>query len=95
MVSTFRRDLGPLDLEIVERALNGVVDAVRTEAPCDLESDEALEAALRRELVEMVRSSGVSDPEVLLDLLVADWSDRYTRETWRTRPPSPNEGTSE
>jgi hypothetical protein len=76
MVSTFRRDLDPLDLEIVERAFNSVVGAVSAEAPCDLESDEALEAALRRELTEMVRSSGVSDPESVLDILVADLSDR-------------------
>jgi hypothetical protein len=77
MDSTFRRDLDPLDLEIVERAFHGVVDAVSTEAPCGLDSDEALEAALRHALVEMVRSSGVSDPEALLDILVADFSDRY------------------
>jgi hypothetical protein len=76
MVSTFRRDLDPLDLEIVERAFHGVVDAVSTEGPCDLDSDEALEAALRRELVGMIRSSGVSNPEALLNILVADLSDR-------------------
>ncbi|HUW74746.1 MAG TPA: hypothetical protein VMW05_12120 [Methyloceanibacter sp.] len=78
MVSTYRRDFDPLDLEIVERAFHGVLDAVSTEAPFDLYSDEALEAALRRELVEMVSSSGVSDPEALLHNLVADLSDKYS-----------------
>jgi len=37
--------------------------------PVELESDEELEIALRRELAEMVRASGVSDADVLLDML--------------------------
>ena len=36
----------------------------------DLESDEELELALRRELAEMVRANGVSDPDVLLDMVI-------------------------
>jgi hypothetical protein len=40
--------LRPFDLEIVERALEGVSPAtIRTEVPCELENDEALEAARR------------------------------------------------
>ena len=38
--------------------------------PSDLESDEEVELALRGELAEMVRASGVSDANVLLDI---DW----------------------
>jgi hypothetical protein len=37
----------------------------------DFESDEALEAALRRELIEIARFNGVSDPETLQDILLA------------------------
>lgn len=78
MVSRFRRDLDPLDLEVVERAFEVVSDAIKIKAPFDPDSDEALEAALRRELVEMVCSTGVSDPIALLDTLVADLSDRHS-----------------
>ena len=37
----------------------------------DFESDEALEAVLRRELIEIARFNGVSDPETLRDILFA------------------------
>jgi hypothetical protein len=78
MVSKFRRDLDPLDLEIVERAFDGVSDAIKTGTNLvDPESDEELETALLRELVEMVSVSGVSDPEALRDILVADMIDRW------------------
>jgi len=71
MVGTLQRDLDPLDLEIVERAVKGVSDAIKAgPTPPDLESDEELELALRGELAEMVRASGVSDADVLLDILI-------------------------
>jgi hypothetical protein len=76
MVLQFRRDLDPLDLEVVERAFEVASDAIKTKATFDPDSDEALEAAMRRELVEMICSTGVSDPEALLDILFADFSDR-------------------
>ena len=60
-------DLDPLDLEIVERALQGISEGA---VSLDLESDEELELALRRELAEMIRASGVSDADVLLDILI-------------------------
>jgi hypothetical protein len=66
MVYTLQDDLDPLDLEIVERAVQGVCEGVATG---DLESDEELERALRRELAETVRASGVTDAEALLDIL--------------------------
>jgi hypothetical protein len=70
MVYTLQGDLDPLDLEIVERALQGLCEGIAaSSAPLDLESDEELERALRRELAETVRASGVTDAESLLDIL--------------------------
>jgi hypothetical protein len=80
MISRLRRGLDPLDLEIVERAFHCALDTIRSDPTLDLESDEELESALRRELEEMVRSSGISDPEGVLDVLVADFSERYGTE---------------
>lgn len=51
---SLRRELDPLDLEILDRAF----DATQAVA-----SDEGLEAILRRELVEIACFNGVSDPE--------------------------------
>jgi hypothetical protein len=70
MIPNAKFALDPLDLEIVERALDHVLDAIQSKALSEVESDAALEAALRCELVEMVRFSGVSDPEALRDILV-------------------------
>jgi hypothetical protein len=62
----------PLDLEILERALKDAKAAVQNNDPrLDFDSDEELEAALRRELIEIACSKAVSDPETLLDLLLA------------------------
>jgi len=38
--------------------------------PVDSDSDEALEAILRRELIEIACFNGVSDPETLRDILL-------------------------
>ena len=71
MAYTHPRDLDPLDLEIIERAVQGVSDVMESgPAPDDFESDAELEHALRRELAEMVRASGVGDADVLLDILI-------------------------
>jgi len=75
MFSTLRRDLDPLDLEILERAFEGALIALKKNiAVGDLDSDEALEAALRRELIEIALFNGVSDPETLRDVLLAAMS---------------------
>ena len=59
----------PLDLEIMERALKDAKAAVQNNDPgLDFDTDEELEAALRRELIEIV--TAVSDPERLLDLVL-------------------------
>ena len=39
--------------------------------PVDIDSDEGLEAILRRELIEIARLNGVSDLETLRDILLA------------------------
>ena len=68
MLSKFRRDLDPLDLELLERAWVAVKE---NDSLVDLDSDEALEANLRRELIDIARFNGVSDAEVLRDVLLA------------------------
>jgi hypothetical protein len=79
VISNFQRELDLLDLEIVEGAFDDVSIAIKTGANrVDPESDEELEAALLQELSEMVRFSGVSDPDALRDVLVADMIDRWT-----------------
>jgi hypothetical protein len=58
----------PLDREIIERALEAAHAAVKSNCPRDaLESDEALEHALRRELLDIACSAGISDAETLCD----------------------------
>jgi hypothetical protein len=73
MLYRFGRDLDPLDLELLERVWVAVKE---NDALVDLDSDEALEATLRRELVEIARSNGVSDAETLRDVLLAAMSDQ-------------------
>jgi hypothetical protein len=72
MPSKFRHDLDPLDLELLERAFESAWVAVKqNDSLADLDSDEELEANLRRELSEIVRSYGVSDAETLRDIILA------------------------
>jgi hypothetical protein len=73
MLSKFRRDLDPLDLELLERAWVAVKE---NDSLVDLDSDEALEAILRLELIEIACSNGVSDAETLRDVLLAAMSDQ-------------------
>jgi hypothetical protein len=71
MDGTLTRDLDPLDLEVLERALASTPDVIKSGLEAaELESDEELERALRRELAEMIRASGESDPDALLDMLM-------------------------
>ena len=54
----------PLDREIFERALEAAHAALKTNLPSDaLDSDEALEQALRRELIDIALTAGISDAE--------------------------------
>jgi len=67
-----RNELDPLDSEILEKALDATWDAIKsTGQHLEAESDEELEFALRRELIEIVRLNGVSDPATLKDILLA------------------------
>jgi hypothetical protein len=67
-----RNELDPLDNEILERALDATRYAIKTTGQhFDAESDEELEAALRRELIEIARLNGVRDSETLKDILLA------------------------
>jgi hypothetical protein len=62
----------PLDREVLERAFDAARAAVKNNDPsAEFDSDERLEAALRRELVEIACFNGVSDPETLRDLVLA------------------------
>ena len=61
--------MDPLDLEILERAVDATWVAVKGH---DSDSDESLEALLRRELIEIACFKGVSDPETLRDILLAN-----------------------
>lgn len=89
MVHTLRRDLDPLDWEVVERAVQGVLDAINIgSGPLDNESDEELELALRRELAEMVRASGVSDADALLNILIEGMSEKVGRARLQSHPSS-------
>jgi hypothetical protein len=72
MLSKLRRDLDPLDNEFLERALESAGSAVNLNSShIDLESDQQLEAELRRELIEIARSYGASGAEILRDVLLA------------------------
>jgi hypothetical protein len=63
--------LDPLDAEILQRAFEATWTAIKESSrPVDFESDEELEAALRRELIEIAHFNGVSDPETLRDILL-------------------------
>ena len=65
MFRSFRHEFDPLDLEILERALNATWAAVkdnRNDPPADFDSNEGLETILKRELIETARFNGVSDP---------------------------------
>ena len=71
MFRSLRHKLDPLDQEILEKAFDATWDAVKlNNLPVDFDSDEALEASLRRELIEIACFNGVSDPETLRDILL-------------------------
>jgi hypothetical protein len=68
---SLRQQFDPLDCEILERAFDAAWSAVKGhDLPTDFDSDEGLEAILRRELIEIACFNGVSDPESLRDILL-------------------------
>ena len=76
MQSKLRRYFDPLDVELMERAFESARAAVKgNHAPSGkLDTDEQLEANLRRELIEIALNNGVSDPETLRDILLSTLS---------------------
>jgi hypothetical protein len=69
---SLRHELDPLDLGILEKAFDATWAAVKENDPLiNFDSDEGLAAILRRELIEIARFNGVTDPETLRDILLA------------------------
>ena len=67
-----KNELDPLDREFLERAFDATWELIKgSHQLFDADSDEDLEAEVRRELVEIARVNGVSDPETLKDILLA------------------------
>lgn len=72
MFRSLRNLLDPLDREIMERTFDITLVAVKEGIHrLDFDSDERLEAILRRKLIELACFKGVSDPETLRDVLLA------------------------
>jgi hypothetical protein len=66
------KQLDPLDRELVEKALESAWVAFRGNTPTgEFDSDEELEAHLRRELIEIALVNGANDAETLSDIVVA------------------------
>jgi hypothetical protein len=70
LFESFRQELDPLDMEILERAFDAALAVVKEDHPTQFDSDEGLEAILRRELIEIACFNCVSDPEALRELVV-------------------------
>jgi hypothetical protein len=72
--------LDPLDVELLERAVDAVMVAIKANSQgSDFDSDEELEAALRSELIEIARLNGLTEPEVLRDILLDNSSSFASR----------------
>jgi hypothetical protein len=66
-----RHKFDPLDREILERAFDAAWAAIKdNHPPLYSVSDEGFEAILRRELVEIACLNGVTEPEILRDMLL-------------------------
>ena len=66
MISKFHRVLDPLDVEILERAFDEAWAAFKEgETVIKSDCDQALEAALHRELIEIAKLYGVTESDTL------------------------------
>ena len=66
-----RSEWDPRDMELLERAVDAAMAAIKaTGQDLDFDSDDDLEAALRHDLIEIARLNGVSEPEILRDILL-------------------------
>ena len=72
MFKSLRHEFDPLDRESLERAFDATWVAVKgnDRSSVNIDSDEGLEAILRRELIEAAYLNGLSDPEALRDILL-------------------------
>ena len=67
MISKFHRVLDPLDVEILERAVDQAWAAFKDcETSIESDCDQALEAALHRELIEIAKLYGVTESRYTL-----------------------------
>ena len=75
----------PLDRELFERALEAAHAAVKASLPRDaLDSDEALEHALRSELIDIALTAGISDAETLCDFALQAFEQGRLAPCYRT-----------
>jgi hypothetical protein len=66
MISKLQRLLDPLDVEILERDFDQAWAAFKEgETALESDCDQALEAALHRELIEIARLYGVTESDAL------------------------------
>jgi hypothetical protein len=61
MISKLKYILDPLDREVLDRAFDEALAAVHAKANALIESDEELEALLRRELMEIASFNGLAE----------------------------------
>jgi hypothetical protein len=72
MISKIHRALDPLDVEILERAFDEAWTTFKEgEKAIESDCDQALEAALHRELIEIARLYGVTESDTLGDARAA------------------------
>ena len=72
MISKIHRVLDPLDVEILERAFDEAWAAFKQgETAIESDCDQALEAALHRELIEIARLYGLTESDRLGDARAA------------------------
>ena len=70
---SLKHEFDPLDREILERAFDAAWAAIKgnDRSIVAFDSDESLEAGLRRELIQIARLNGpLSAPEALRDMLL-------------------------
>jgi hypothetical protein len=72
MTNQSLRDLDPLDLEMIERAFDGVWAAIKQKGTIlETETEKSLKTMLRRELVKIARLDDASDADALCDIALA------------------------
>jgi hypothetical protein len=75
MISKLKYILDPLDREVLDRAFDEAWAAVHAKANALIESDEELEALLRRELMEIASFNGL-DEQIVQKILSDSGLDR-------------------